>query len=113
MLPNSRKKIPLFFFQKMFFYSLGDKCLTATPGGRSTPPPVGSPRQPPGKLRSREPDGDLKLSAWLAHPTIAGRSFVFVFLPELWDTKCSRRPRSRIRSVADFRSPESYVFGGR
>ena len=31
----------LFFSQKMFFYSLGDKCQTAAPGGPSTPPPVG------------------------------------------------------------------------
>ena len=43
-VPDSRKEAPS-FFQKIFFHSLGDKCQTAAPGGPSTPPPVGSPRQ--------------------------------------------------------------------
>ena len=43
--PDSRKEAPSLFFQKIFFSLSGDKCQTAAPGGPSTPPPVGSPRQ--------------------------------------------------------------------
>ena len=40
-----KERNPSFFSRKCFFRSLGDKCQTAAPGGPSTPPPVGSPRQ--------------------------------------------------------------------
>ena len=84
-----KERTPLFFFRKSFFHSLGNNCLTATPGGPLHP----STR---GVLRASSGPGSLKKSH--RHLTASVPSPQLEHLAQIISGKRTERRRFRGRA---------------